>query len=93
MTRFVFHLFSSVSESLLQHIDLDGKTEIFFRQSALAVSRDTEADIVPSMNQNIRMVIHALSLNRHTVDEFHRLFKVIEFEIPDDRFTLAAPVA
>src|SRR5437899_2745795 len=67
--------------ALNQAVNPPGESEILLGQSALAVSHDAQTDIVPAMNQNVGMVIHGLGFIGDAVDEFHRAFEVLEFQI------------
>src|SRR5262249_2247321 len=65
--------------ALNQSVNPLGEFEIFLGQSAHAVCHHAQADLVPSVDQNVGVMIHGFSFIGDSVDEIHRAFKVLEF--------------
>src|SRR3954454_19222054 len=55
--------------------------------------REREADLVPAVDEDVRMVVGPLGHLRHLVDERHRGGEVGEAEVAHQRGALLAPVA
>src|SRR5215210_6941989 len=62
-------------------------------QRAGGVRREREADVVPAVDQDVRMVVGRLGHLRHLVDERHRAGEVGEREVADEGRALLAPLA
>src|SRR5262249_15275218 len=78
--------------ALNQSINPLAELEILLGQSALAVGHHTQADLVPAVNQNVGMVIHGLGFVGDAIDELHRAFEVLEFQIARQPIAFQPPI-
>src|SRR5262245_19598136 len=83
---------NEVCMPLNQSVNPLGEFEIFFSQPPLTVSNHTQTDLVPTMNQNVGMMIHGLCFIGDAVDELHRAFEIFEFLIARQPIAFTLPV-
>src|SRR4051812_48205223 len=62
----------------LQAVDLVGQRVVVLGHAALAVRRQREADLVPPVDENVRVVVALLGDLGDLVDEGHRTGEVLE---------------
>lgn len=74
-----------------QLIHVLGQFEILLRQSTPAMGHYAQADIVPAVNQNVRVMIHGFGFHSYAIDEVHRGLEVLEPEIANNLVTIAMP--
>ena len=78
--------------ALNQSVNPIGELEILLGQSAFAVSHHAQTDLVPVVYQNVGMVIHGLGFIGDAIDELHRAFEIIEFQIARQPIAFPAPI-
>src|SRR4051794_38191982 len=62
-------------------------------EAALAVVRERQADLVPVVDEDVRVVIGRLGGVGDLVDEGDRALEALELEVADDPVAVAAPLA
>src|SRR5215510_3233943 len=78
--------------ALNQSVNPLGELEILLSQPAFAVSHYVQTDLIPTVNQNVGMVIHGLGFVGDAVDELHRAFEVFEFQIARQPIAFPPPI-
>src|SRR5262245_6028426 len=78
--------------ALNQSVDPLGELEILLGQSAFAMSHHAQTDLVPTVNQNVGVVVHGLGFFGDAVDELHRAFEVFEFQIARQPIAFPPPI-
>src|SRR3954452_21374346 len=76
-----------------QAVNRGREVVVGLRHRARRVGRERQPDLVPAVDQDVRMVVGRLGHLRHLVDEAHRAREVGEREVPDEGRALLAPVA
>src|SRR4029079_1551535 len=68
-----------------QTVDAAREVEVTLRQTIGRMRAEREADPVPAVDQDVRMVVGGLRQAGHAVDERHRAREVPELEVAHDR--------
>src|SRR5688500_1343681 len=83
---------ASASSALSQSVELRRKREVVLGDSALGVSRERHADLVPRDRQ-VGVVVHLLRDRREPIHEVDGADEVRELEFAYERVPLALPAA
>ena len=84
--------FEAFCMALNQSVNPFGEFEILLGQSAFAVSHHAQTDLVPAVNQNVGMVIHGFGFIGDAIDELHRAFEILEFQIARQPIAFPHPI-
>src|SRR3954466_7288282 len=75
-----------------ERVDALRHVEVALGQAALAVRRQRQPDLVPPVDEDVRVVVGRLGRLGDLVDVGHRRREVLELAVADDRAAVAAPV-
>src|SRR6266566_7257211 len=73
----------------IELVDLRGQPEVGLRETALGVRGERQADLVPAVQEDVRMMVCLLRNLRHAVDESDRGGEILELALARDRLRQA----
>ena len=76
-----------------ERVDRRGEREIRLGDAALAVRGQRQAQLVPAVDEDVRMVVGGLGGVAHSVGERHRRGEVGDLDVAHDRVAVLAPRA
>src|SRR3712207_9314407 len=85
--------YTTLFRSTGQPVDAGGEVEVGRGQAALGVVGDRQADAVPAVDEDVRMVVELLRHGADAVDERERGGEAGELPVAHDRVAVAPPVA
>ena len=74
-----------------ERVDAFSHRAVVVGQLALGVRRELQADLVPAVDQDVRVVVVLLGDVRHPVHERDRRHEVLELVVADQRLALLPP--
>lgn len=78
--------------ALNQSVNPLGEFEILLGQSAYAVGHHAQANLVPAVNQNVWVMVQGFGFIGDSVDEIHRAFEILEFQIARQPIAFPNPI-